>query len=89
MAPNISGAFATSPIGGANLATGAAAANLGFTLNPPNNRTDQSGLRRHIHDDDRRAGGRAALGARGLVTSPIENANLPSGGRRRMSVSRH
>ncbi len=92
-AANSSGGVVTSPVGNANLASGAAAANLGFTpLNPANNLSDLSspstartslGLGA-LATTTPGTGVSSALGnatnsSGGVVTSPVGNANLASG----------
>ena len=93
VAPNSSGGFVTSPVGSAALATGAAAANLGFTpLSPANNLSDLSNASTArtnlglgaLSTTTPGSGVPAALGAAangsgGVVTSPVANANLATG----------
>ena len=93
VAPNSSGGFVTSPVGSANLATGAAAANLGFTpLNSANNLSELSNAATAranlglgaLSTTTPGSGVPAALGAAangngGFVTSPVGSANLATG----------
>ena len=100
VAPNSSGGFVTSPVGSANLATGAAAANLGFTpLNSANNLSElsnaataraNSGLGRLIHDDARlrRSGGAGRCGQRQRRLRHLAGRERQPGDRRRGGQSR-
>ena len=92
-AANSSGGIVTSPVGSASLATGAAAANLGFTpLSPTNNLSELSspssartnlglGALATVTPGAGVAGmlGNAANTAGGLVSAPVGPTNLASG----------